>query len=209
MESTITFTFGDAGENHVGNQIIGNKLSSGQGFNKNDLEQIKTQLENENIYCELHHLNNLIENDTDDAWLLVIRQFIQKKEADKLYDEHISLQWDNKYFCTRRNKVLNKHARHNLMYNDTEQFADYENKMGTIISWDKVPILNSVKKMINKLHPKCSNLICEGNHYYNNKSGIGWHGDTERTKVIAVRVGKPINLCYRWWFKYQSQGKTF
>lgn len=208
MDSTITFTFGDAGENHVGNQVIGNKLSFGQGFDTDDLRKIKSHLESDDIQCELYDINNLINTTTDDASLLVIRQFIPTDIANKLYHEHISLNWDNKYYCTRRSKVLNKHARHNLMYNDIGQIANYENKMGTIISWENVPILESVKHKIENLHTKCNNLICEGNHYYDNKTGIGWHGDTERTKVIAVRVGKPINLCYRWWFKNKSQGNT-
>ena len=34
---------------------------------------------------------------------------------------------------------------------------------------------------------KSTNLICEGNNYHTpKKTGIGWHGDTERTKVIAI-----------------------
>ena len=34
--SVVTITFGDSGENHVGNQQIGVKVQTGQGFNYND-----------------------------------------------------------------------------------------------------------------------------------------------------------------------------
>ena len=40
-------------------------------------------------------------------------------------------------------------------------------------------------------------LQAERNYYYDrNKCGIGYHGDSERLKVIVVRLGKTIPLCY-------------
>lgn len=45
-----------------------------------------------------------------------------------------------------------------------------------------------------------SELNAEGNNYYNvKKCGIGWHGDTERRKVVGVRVGASMLLCYEWY----------
>ena len=41
IDSTITFTFGDAGENHAGMQMIGEKLSAGQGFTTDNLQKNK------------------------------------------------------------------------------------------------------------------------------------------------------------------------
>ena len=37
---------------------------------------------------------------------------------------------------------------------------------------------------------KCTNMVAEGNYYYDlKKCGIGFHGDAERKKVVAIRVG--------------------
>lgn len=223
VDSTITFTFGDAGENHTGNQIIGEKLSEGQGFTIDNLRNIKLELEKYGLSCELYNLNELVSeeilnescsrNGFDSASVLVIRQFVPENMANELYDNHKKLAWDNKYYCTRRKKVLNKHARHNLMYSDAEQKADYDNKKGTIVPWSQVPILATLRLAIAGLGVWCNNkscnLICEGNNYYDKKTGIGWHGDTERTKVVAIRVGKSMSLCYKWWYKNKSRGKLF
>lgn len=58
-------------------------------------------------------------------------------------------EWDTKYFDTRRQKVLNKLARHNVCFNDNYQAPDYANKKGTIIPWKNVPILYHVKQQLN------------------------------------------------------------
>jgi alkylated DNA repair dioxygenase AlkB len=223
FQNTITFTFGDAGENHVGMQMIGKKLSNGNGFTIDELIKIKENVESYGRHCELYNLNDLIDNNIldkfgkngfENASILVIRKFVPEKMADDLYNNHLKLNWDTKYKCNRRKKVLNKHARSNLVYSDIAQTADYENAKGTIISWKTTPLLNNLKLAIAGMGKWCNNksknLICEGNNYHTiGKTGIGWHGDTERTKVIAIRVGKSMNLCYKWWYKNESRGKLF
>ena len=43
------------------------------------------------------------------------------------------------------------------------------------------------------LGKKGENLICEGNRYFDiKKCGIGWHGDSERKKVIGLRLGEKM-----------------
>ena len=44
--------------------------------------------------------------------------------------------------------------------------------------------------------------VVEGNHYYDlNKTGIGFHGDTERVVVICLTIGGGGNYPMRWsWF---------
>ena len=51
-----------------------------------------------------------------------------------LFNEHDVFEKDTKYFDTRRQKVLNKHARHNLCFKDEDQESDYDNKKGTVVS---------------------------------------------------------------------------
>ena len=51
-------------------------------------------------------------------------------------------------------------------------------------------------------------MICEGNRYFDvNKCGIGWHGDAERKKVVAIRLGASIPLKYQWFYKSKSFGE--
>jgi hypothetical protein len=53
-------------------------------------------------------------------------------------------------------------------------------------------------------------LAAEGNYYYDSsKCGIGFHGDSERKKVIALRlsVGKCSPLHFQWFLMGKPVGK--
>ena len=53
-------------------------------------------------------------------------------------------------------------------------------------------------------------MFAEENYYYNLKLkevGIGFHGDTERRKVIAMRLGESMNLVYQWFYQSEPVGK--
>ena len=58
--------------------------------------------------------------------------------------------------------------------------------------FDRVPFTKKLRELIGKMiGKKGENLRCEGNNYYDIKSGkcgIGWHGDKERSKVVGVRL---------------------
>jgi len=41
-------------------------------------------------------------------------------------------------------------------------------------------------------------LYAVGNHYYEFKSGIGFHGDAERKIVLCVSLGRSTTLRYCW-----------
>ena len=80
-------------------------------------------------------------------------------------------------------RVVNKKARHNLCFSDFDQSADYENKKGTVINFNSVPLTRAIRLMIPKIiqNKNVKNLQCEGNYYYDNlNTYIGMHGDTER-----------------------------
>jgi alkylated DNA repair dioxygenase AlkB len=49
--------------------------------------------------------------------------------------------------------------------------------------------------------PKSFELKCELNYYYDDKTGIGFHGDTERNIVVGLRLGQPIPLVFAWFHK--------
>ena len=136
------------------------------------------------------------------AELLIIRNAIDNH--NEIFEELMDLKWDDKYFDTRRQKVLNKHARTNLCFSNYSQKADFENKKGTIIDYLDVKELNKAKNIIIKAINE-ENLECEGNRYNDiNKNGIGWHGDAERKKVIGLRLGKSMKLCFNWFKNSKS-----
>jgi hypothetical protein len=228
IDEVISLTFGDQGENHVGMDKVGDMVKLGEGFNYNDLVSfqkiIETKYANDDINIELRHLNEYLDekdienNDNiEDAYVMIIRNgikiFLDEKEKETvndLYNEMIEFEWDKKYFDMRRKKVLNKHARANVCFGKVGMKPDFENKKGTVIAYKDVPLLNKIHKQLPKLFgKKADNMMCEGNRYFDlKKCGIGWHGDAERRKVIAFRLGTTMNLQYNWFYKSKSIGKT-
>ena len=218
---TATFTFCESGENHVGMEQRGCIVKKGEGFNREDLENVKSILEKMGIECEMVDLKNELLNDdmkvdVEEAYVLVIRNVLDSilkeggKSIEDMYTEIFKDElWDKKYWCRRRTRVLNKLARWNNVICDIDREADYENKKGKLISWDRVSCLNLVKQFIEKIgDSKMKGFVCEGNYYYNlKKTGIGFHGDAERRKVIALRIGDTMSLCYNWYHYSKGIGK--
>lgn len=222
MNETITLTFGDNAETHTGMRLIGERASNNEnGFIFNDLKKCKSFFEDINYDCTMYNLNDLLINENidrnlvDNASILVIKKglnyFLEKNDSsiDDLFFEMKSLEWDKKYFDIMNNKVLNKRARHNICFGELNISPNYENKIGRIVSFQNVRNLNLIRENLPTIiGNKANNLLCEGNRYYDiNKCGIGWHGDAERKKVIGFRLGKSMNLCYNWYFKYRPIGE--
>lgn len=231
-KSTITLTFSERIENHVGMQQIGQMSKS--GFTLEDLQFTKKNFEDKfsklKPEIELINLNlNLPKNKkADDAYILIIRDGVnlllddQKSklfdepqnlinsgldQKSKLFDEHKDLDVDKQAFMYGR--VVNKNARHNLCFADFNQEPDYSSKKGRIISFDKLPLTKMIRdKLPEYFGPKTKNFYAEGNYYYDvNKTGIGFHGDTERKYVLGVRLGREIPLHYQWYQDNKPIGK--
>ena len=202
----ITITFGDCSENHVGMEKIGD--ISDIGYTSEDLDNISNYFSGKDI--DRIDLTTYLGDEKyigKKPELLIIRNAIDNHS--EIFKELMDLEWDAKYFDTRRQRVLNKHARTNLCFSNYSQIADYENKKGTIVDFTEVPELNIAKKLlISSINE--SNLECEGNKYQNiNKNGIGWHGDAERKKVIALSLGESMPICFNWFKQSKPLGKTF
>lgn len=200
MKSTITLTFANRAENHVGMQIIGEKCEKGEGFDYDDLMYAKKKFEKKGCVCELLNLKR-------NAYVLVIRGGANVlSSADKLLAEQNTLTPDKKALMYGR--VVNKKARYNLCYADFSQEADYENGKGTIIDFKDVPNLNKLREKLPKFFgQKAEKLVCEGNFYYDvNKCYIAWHGDSERDRVIAFRFGASIPLYFQWYHHNEKIG---
>lgn len=213
MKSTTTLTFGDCGENHKGMQVIG-KLSA-NGFSYTDLVNAKILFEAKGCKCELICLNDDLDSEHDKlaakAYVLIIRSGVNailgnSDGADLLLSEQNKLDKDKKAFMYGR--VVNKVARYNLCFDTTAQEPNYKEGKGRIISFQSVPILSELKSNMSNFINNSDNLIVEANYYYDiTKCGIGFHGDTERRKVLGVRLGATIPLHYQWFYLGVPIGK--
>lgn len=211
FDQTITLTFGDRAENHVGMQQIGQLAQ--QGLTVLDLQHTKLLFESDGCECELVNLNPSLEF-SESAFILIVRKatdmMLSKigKSTQDLFDEQNLLTPDKKALMYGR--VVNKHARHNLCYDDVEQLADYVNGKGTIIAYDNVPLTKHVLDQFRFYYvgDKGRELKGEGNFYFDlNKCGISWHGDAERRVVMAVRLGATFPLYYQWFFRNSPVGE--
>lgn len=206
FNQTFTITFGDQAENHVGMMKLGQPAL--HGLTLIDLKKVEIWFKEKNIKTEFIHLNSLINNNGDDAYLLIIRSGISTiVNTDEMYSEQEKLEKDTKAYMYGR--VVNKKARHNLCFGNISQEPNYEQKAGRIIAFKDVPLLNTLRNALPEIvGDKAINLMAEGNYYYNLKEcGIGFHGDSERKIVIGVRLGSSFPLHFQWWFKREQIGE--
>lgn len=220
---TFTITFGDQAENHVGMQKIGQQADT--GFTLDDLEKAKIWFESKGIECSLVNLkSSLLDEATPDveipdAYLLIAHAGLNcllgpDHNTTDFFKEQEALPKDTKAFmcavaCHRGEskipygRVVNKHARHNLCFGSHDQEPDYEKGQGRIIAFHHTPLLEHLRQSFPEiLGVKGKDLVAEGNYYYDiKKCGIGYHGDTERYKVIGIRVGASLPLRYLWYYK--------
>lgn len=100
-------------------------------------------------------------------------------------------------------KVVNKSARWNLCFDERGSEPNYEAAKGRIISYEEVPVTKTLKDQFEHYFgEKAKNLKGEGNYYYDiDKCGIGFHGDAERRKVLAVRLGDASMPIYFQWHR--------
>jgi hypothetical protein len=222
-KSVITLTFGDQAENHVGMEQLGQMVNVGEGFNKSDFEKIIETFTKLQANIKLYDLAKLsYETNNDEtkpeAYLLVIRNGVDIILKDlgldetefnhrKMFEEQSLLNVDKKVFMYGR--VVNKHARWNLCFDYKSQEPVYENGKGRIISFTDVPITNKLMESFPiYFGEKAKDLKGEGNYYFDKtKCGIGFHGDSERRKVLAVRLGSNLDIHYQWFQNGKPTGK--
>lgn len=202
-KATITITCGEVAENHVGMQKLGDIADV--GFTIVDLERGKDYFEGLGKTCELVRLDS--ELPVPPAAILIVRNAFSN--ADNLLEELKRLTWDTK--AKMRGRVVDKRARYNLCFAKDGQKADYSAGKGTVVAFRDVPLLQKVLGDLPKaLGEKAHDLYAEGNLYYDvSKCGIGFHGDGERKRVVAFRLGDTMPLHYQWFLRGKSIGKRF
>nr|QBK92353.1 MAG: 2OG-Fe(II) oxygenase superfamily protein [Pithovirus LCPAC304] len=210
MEATITITFGEVCENHAGMQQVGRMAHF--GFSFKDLEQAQAFFVARGHETTLIHLNEALPEgiDAEDAYILLVRNGVGAFcDATDLRMEHAKLSWDTK--AKMRGRVVNKRARYNVCYAPEAQEPNYPEGKGRIVAFEDVPLLNSIRAALPKaLGTKAEGLFAEGNLYYDvTKTYIGFHGDGERKKVVAFRLGATMPLYYQWYQRTKPIGPLF
>ncbi len=223
MSSNITLTFCEQGENDPHMERISStsrKLDPksgmalpGTGFTLLDLQKAVNWCKNNNLEYELWDLKNIEVDNAINAYLLIVKKFVDHFcDQTDLYTEVKNLEFDTKS-KNQYGKVVNKIARHNICFANFSQEPDYDAGKGRIVNFEDVPMVNSLREnLVEAFGWKAEGMMAEGNLYYNldydskKGSGIGWHGDAERRRVIGVRLGAEtgeMNLCYRWYHRWQ------
>ena len=192
---TFTLTFSESVENHAGMQIIGEK--SKKGLSVDLLRKLALEYSGEIV-----HLNEL--QDQPEAIIVIFRngcQTLFNINPNDMFMEQNKLKKDEK--CKMYGRVVNKKARHNLCFADFSQIPNYQEGLGTVIHFDNVPLLSAFREQLSThFGEEFLQLNAEGNYYYDiSKCYIGWHGDSERKKVVGLRLGCPFQLHYRWYYK--------
>ena len=203
-QSTITLTFGECGENHVGMEKIGKTGLKGTGFTIAFLKDLRTRCEAMGLKCMTANLAVGLPEGTvgEDAKVLVVRNaldiLLNMKGAHKaLFAEQAALDVDKKVLMYKR--VVNKKARWNLCFANEGHEPVYEEGKGRVIAWSDVPLTQKLREALMNLL-NVEDLMGEGNYYYDTtKCGIGFHGDTERRKVAAVRLGCEMPIFWQWY----------
>ena len=138
-------------------------------------------------------MQELLGNEWDSAFL----------DPNKYRTEKVEEEVDGKRVTIEkkiRGLVKNKLARHNLLFqHGVSQEPEYLAGKGRIVDLDSLTSLCQVEDRLfgeikRALISGGSNtpmpeIICEGNLYYDiKKCGIGFHGDTERTRVVCLTI---------------------
>lgn len=203
---TLTITFGDVAENHAGNQQIG-RLAK-EGFSSGDLRSAQAYFEGKGVLCELVDLS-AADGSLPEASVLVVKDPLGLFETsgDAIAGEILAHEPDKK--VKMYGKVVNKHARWNLCVSDVAQAPNYESGEGTVLAFGALPELSAVRSALPEfLGGKAKNLEAELNLYYDiSKCGIGFHGDGERRKVVALRLGEAMPLYFQWFQDGKPRGE--
>lgn len=213
----VTVTFGDVSENGVGMKKQGTMAE--QGFSVEQIHDVAAVCTEMGIECEVYHLHDLLPDDVDtdglEAAVVVMRGAATRileesgESVDSLRDFLFGLPWDTKE--KMRGTVKNLRARYKVCFGDEAIAPDIAEGQGTVIPFSDSPELVILREFVGDLlAPDATNLEAEGNCYYDiTKCGIGYHGDAERLKVVAVRVGAPMNICWHWYIWSKRIGTKF
>lgn len=213
LSSRYAITFGEVAVLHIGGAEIG--VARQRGFQVEELRRIAARLADHDVQAELVMLSDALPvavRSANEAATLVIRSgaslFLGRSDAaDALYTEQLrEVEYDRAYWDSRFSKTLQKRARYNVVFGTEGAKASADFKQFTIKAFNEVPLLQAFRESLPTwLGETAQGLSAEGNHYYCDASGIGFHGDSERKIVICLSLGRTSVLRYHWRFPGSSQ----
>ena len=196
-------TLGEQSEIHVGCQIYGDGLAA-NGFTVDELRGVAASFgENARVVDLTAALPEHLRAGNE-AGIIIIKGGVDaimgvSGYAKAMFEEQESVEYDECYFDRRRQKKLNKVARHNAVFGDVHVAHSEDYQQSTVIAYDEVPLFKAFRERLPEVFgEKARRLESEGNHYYSAKSGIGFHGDAERRKVICASLGTATVLHMYW-----------
>jgi hypothetical protein len=160
-------------------------------------------------------LPDLDPDQVEEAGVLVMREFSEnvlgagstaRMEAE-VQQMHLDGKVDGSVFSKKHQHlpckgIINKKARHNNVIADFEQSPDYAKGQGTVVPFRHYPTLRLMRGVASTWMQMDHPLVAEQNRYpdvYGTNrtkskteepvSGIGWHGDEERSVVWGLRLG--------------------
>jgi alkylated DNA repair dioxygenase AlkB len=211
MKNRYAITFGEVAILHISGKEYGNGRLE-HGFTTTELKKIATE-NTDTEYISISDKLPINLRTDNEAGILIFRSVsnnqnnkdkkfvlgLNKKEADKLYLEQEIVEYDQKYWDNRRKKTLNKRARYNIVFGKEKIEHSDNYKQNSVVSFYDLKYLNRFRKRLHLiLGQKAKKLNAEGNKYFHDKAGIGYHGDAERKIVICLSLGKETTLRYHW-----------
>lgn len=198
----ITHTFSECVENHAGMETVGSKRA--RGFSEDYLTCHATKNGG-----EVHVLKHGNETANVVVFRGGVNHLIGKGGDDRLLEESMQQDFDKRFLNTRRKLVQNKHGRFNNCYADEAQKPDIQAGKGTIVSFKSTPVMGELRRALPSiLGDEADGLLAETNFYPDvtkRNVGIGFHGDSERSVVVGVRLGAAsLPLRFQWYHRSRA-----
>lgn len=150
------------------------------------------------------------ENLDSSAYLLIIRNGLKflLDNPELFHQEILNLDFDKKSYKPRYG-VINKHTNYCLHFDDFSQDPDYNQFMPRVCDFYQVEQTNQIRQTLESISglPDKS-LVDTGNFYPDTfHCGIGYHGDSNRRTVAAVRLGASTPLSFQWFYNHKPVGQ--
>lgn len=220
-DSTITITFCETAEHHIGMERYSSESAdphSKFGLNLDDLRLASSKYREDGCDVKIYNLEevlrknipNLIPSkDENLPCVMVVRGGVDAmlKKYDltsrDMYKEQCKVAWDKQFYNPKLGKIQNSKSRYNVCYSDKSHPPNIERRRGRNIAFSEVRCLNIIRNELpNYFGNKTKNLFAEGNNYYNTRDcGIPYHTDKERNLVIGCRFGAEMPLHFKWFEK--------
>lgn len=194
-------TLGEQSLLHIGGKVTGKGLAE-EGFTPRELFEIYKKFPTAEFTLLSSTLPKEERKGNEAAFLLIkggIDVLMGAGYADKMKQEQSKVEYDRFYWENRFKKMLNKRARYNTVFGEKHIDHNKDYSQSTVIAWDEVPLFKALRQKLPEVFgEKARNLNAEGSFYFEEKSKIGFHGDSERKIVICCSLGAPATLRFIW-----------